>query len=63
MLKFLFFLFLGCTLLIAGDFTGTGFGVDIKEAKHEALADLSQSIKAEVRSGFSTYNEHSPQKH
>ena len=55
MAKLLFFLFLGYSLLLSKDFTGTGFGENIKEAKHEALADLSQSIKAEVRSSFSTY--------
>jgi hypothetical protein len=54
MRRLVFFLFLGCVLLLSEDFTGTGFGQNIKEAKHEALADLSQSIKAEVRSNFST---------
>lgn len=38
------------TLLGATSFTGTGFGKDMKEAKHEALADLSESIKSEVKS-------------
>lgn len=42
-------------LMVSASFTGTGFGESAKEAKHEALSDLSQSIKAEVRSRFSTY--------
>ena len=54
MRKFIYILFLSASLMSA-EFIGTGFGKDIKEAKHEALADLSQSIKAEVRSSFSTH--------
>jgi len=49
---------LGLTAVLnlgATDFTGTGFGESIAEAKSEALSDLSQSIKAEVRSSFENH--------
>jgi predicted small secreted protein len=55
MFRFITILILFSIAVLSADFTGTGFGKDIKEAKHEALADLSQSIKAEVRSSFITY--------
>ena len=38
--------------LLASDFSGVGFGKTIKEAKHEALSDLSQNIKSDVQSQF-----------
>lgn len=46
---------LGIITLYASEFTGIGFGDTIKEAKQEALADLSQSIKADVLSKFISY--------
>ncbi|MDF1881652.1 hypothetical protein JHD50_10115 [Sulfurimonas sp. MAG313] len=39
------------------EFQGTGFGKDMKEAKYEALADLSQSIKSEVHSSFISHKQ------
>jgi len=47
--KLIFSTLLLSTLLSASSFSGTGFGKDMKEAKHEALADLSESIKSEVK--------------
>lgn len=37
-------------LLGAAEFSGNGFGRSVKEAKIEALADLSQNLKSEVNS-------------
>ncbi|MEA3373293.1 MAG: DUF4384 domain-containing protein [Campylobacterota bacterium] len=57
MRKILFLQFFMITTVLASEFTGTGFGQTMKEAKHEALSDLSQSIKVEVRSVFVSHKQ------
>jgi hypothetical protein len=52
-MKLLSILFTSLLYVYAAEFSGTGFGPTIKVAKQEALSDLSQSIKAEVKSTFS----------
>lgn len=37
-----------------GDISGLGYGVSLKEAKVDALADMSQAIKSEVRTLYKT---------
>jgi len=44
-------------VLTASEFTGSGFGKTVKEAKHEALSDLSQNIKVEVRSSVTSHKQ------
>ncbi len=41
-----------CAVSLNGDISGIGYAQTNKEAKKEALADLSQVIKSEVRSNF-----------
>lgn len=42
------------SIALFGDVTGLGYGKTLKEAKVEALADLSQAIKSEVRTLYKT---------
>lgn len=43
-----------CATMVFGDIVGIGFGRDYKEAKKEALADLSQNISSVVESKFAS---------
>jgi ribosomal protein L10 len=47
-------LLLGYTISSAKEITGEGYGSKVAEAKKEALADLSQNIKVETQSVFSS---------
>ncbi|MDQ7067793.1 MAG: hypothetical protein Q9M40_07360 [Sulfurimonas sp.] len=58
-LKLIIVLFLTGTLFcpsLSGDIRGTGFGETHKEAKKEALSDLSQVIKSEVYSHIESHS-------
>ncbi len=59
----IFTLFILLTLFAySNDIIGIGFGKNIKEAKYEALSDLSYSIKTDVHSKFVTYKTQSDDK-
>ena len=45
---------LGCNTVSAKQITGEGYGMTRSEARKEALADLSQNIKVETQSVFSS---------